>query len=357
MNLVNNSDLQAGFTFYTDKHGYEYVLVVVKGTFTIGPDGTCTPSESPQPLVSADEYYGEPGLSSVRYETDFAPHKPRADVIVIGCAHAADGRSVEKIDVSLEVGPIHKTVRVFGPRAWRGALPWGAVSSSPEPFLTMPLVYERAFGGIDLSEDEGKQLAVELRNPVGVGIRARYRAAVEGTPLPNLESPAHPIRRVTDRPPTASFGFLGRNWQPRSTYAGTYNQDWLDNQYPFLPLDFDDRYFQGAPEDQLCDYFQGGEVITLRNMTPDRVLLARLPSVTVPIRLISTTREEDLDPALDTVVLEPEQRRLMMTWRALTRLKGKASLLRELRVGALSPGRQRALETGKRYIDWSGGRR
>ena len=37
------------------------------------------------------------------------------------------------------------------------------------------------------------------------------------------------------------------------SYAGTYDQNWLDNVFPFLPADFDERYYQAAPEDQQID--------------------------------------------------------------------------------------------------------
>lgn len=40
---------------------------------------------------------------------------------------------------------------------------------------------------------------------------------------------------------------MGRSWQPRLRYAGTYDQHWMDERLPFLPEDFDLRYFQSAP--------------------------------------------------------------------------------------------------------------
>ena len=47
-----------------------------------------------------------------------------------------------------------------------------------------------------------------------------------------------------------SFGPVGRGWHPRLGYAGTYDQNWLDNVFPFLPADFRDDYYQAAPADQ-----------------------------------------------------------------------------------------------------------
>ena len=47
-----------------------------------------------------------------------------------------------------------------------------------------------------------------------------------------------------------ALGPVGRGWRPRLSYAGTYDQHWIDEVFPFLPADFDDRYYQAAPEDQ-----------------------------------------------------------------------------------------------------------
>jgi len=54
--------------------------------------------------------------------------------------------------------------------------------------------------------------------------------------------------------------WLGRrNWEPRYKLAGTYDQKWLDDVFPFLPADFDERYYQAAPEDQQVPWLKGGD--------------------------------------------------------------------------------------------------
>ena len=65
--------------------------------------------------------------------------------------------------------------------------------------------------------------------------------------------------------------------QPRYPYAGTYDQHWIDEVFPFLPADFDDRYYQAAPEDQWIDEPQGGEEVVLVNLTPEGRTSFRLP--------------------------------------------------------------------------------
>ena len=51
----------------------------------------------------------------------------------------------------------------------------------------------------------------------------------------------------------------------------------MKNIFPFLPPDFDDRYFQMAPPDQQIDYPRGGEEVQLVNLTPEGRLGFQLP--------------------------------------------------------------------------------
>src|SRR5215813_3134120 len=111
MNLVRLGPLKSELTVFTDKNGRMCLLAVAKGTFSVQPDGTCMLAEEQQELVYADEFYGEPGISSVQYESDFAFYKPRTDVIVVGHAYATGGGPTRRVDVTLELSTIRKTVR------------------------------------------------------------------------------------------------------------------------------------------------------------------------------------------------------------------------------------------------------
>ncbi|HEX5749511.1 MAG TPA: DUF2169 domain-containing protein [Archangium sp.] len=353
MRLDNLTSLQAGVSIATDKHGYEHVLVVAKGTFDLRDDGTCALAQRQQPLVKADEYHGEPGLSSVRMECDFSLRKPRTDVLLLGHAHAPQGKPVTSMTVGMRVGSLRKALQVFGNRVWERNLLGGLRPCAPEPFLKIPLLYERAFGGIDRSHPDERQHAFENANLLGVGFHSRSHGGISGSALPNLEDPAQLISHPTDKPRPMGLGFISRNWEPRRSYAGTYDQKWLDTRYPFLPLDFDDRYFQGAPEDQTCPYLRGGEQVVLAGVTPEGRLQFSLPEMTVPITLHYRSGAQEVPSIIDTVVLLPDERRCLLVWRSTTRLKGKPTHLFEVQVGT-TPGRQRAKQTGKRYIRWSG---
>jgi hypothetical protein len=116
-------------------------------------------------------------------------------VIVNGHAYSPTGEPVQEVDVILEIGSIKKHIRVVGDRHWRKRV-FRLRPSPPTPFVKMPLVFDRAFGGSDHSHKKPKYHGTELRNPVGVGFHKNTDSkTIRGTPLPNLEHPRHRIRR------------------------------------------------------------------------------------------------------------------------------------------------------------------
>src|SRR5262249_46279287 len=138
-----------------DKDGRPVVVLVVKATYELGPEGVRKLAAEQQPIVEADEYYGDPATSSVRYESDLAIFKPATDVLLIGSAVAPSGQPVRQLDVAMEVGPIRKTIRVFGDRSWQKGLLKDSIGE-PKEFTTMPLTFENAFGGLDKTHADEK---------------------------------------------------------------------------------------------------------------------------------------------------------------------------------------------------------
>ncbi|MCV5264373.1 DUF2169 domain-containing protein, partial [Escherichia coli] len=53
----------------------------------------------------------------------------------------------------------------------------------------------------------------------------------------------------------AGFGPVPPFFEARQTLAGTFDEEWIENRKPMLPLDFDRRFFQSAPADQQCKGF------------------------------------------------------------------------------------------------------
>src|SRR5690242_10966283 len=99
MELLNATGMQAGYTMGLRPDGRELLVVVVKGTFRIPGDGRGPVlAEEQLPLVDADTFTGEPGFSAPVYECDYAPTKPRCDVVLLGSAYAPFGRPVERVE-------------------------------------------------------------------------------------------------------------------------------------------------------------------------------------------------------------------------------------------------------------------
>src|SRR5205085_2596750 len=88
---------------------------VVKGTFDLIENGEARLAEQ-QPLATGDVAW-EDG-KGLRYPSDFAPFKPRCDVMLVG--HVTAHNSVAR--VQLRVGDLTRTMAVIGDRKWeRGA--------------------------------------------------------------------------------------------------------------------------------------------------------------------------------------------------------------------------------------------
>jgi len=203
----NRTPFAAERGWVRDRNGAEIWLVAVKCTFDIGPDGATKVSAEQPPVLRVPEYHGEPGKSSIKYENDLVLTKTTTDVLVVGHGYAPGSNPVTEFDVGFRVGPIQKLLRVFGDREWTGSAP-----SSPLPCVKMPLVYERAYGGIDRKSSRPDQ-DWDWRNPVGTGFAAE-KASLDGVLLPNIEYPGKAMRSWDDRPPPAGFGVIGGHWQP-----------------------------------------------------------------------------------------------------------------------------------------------
>lgn len=306
----NRTPFAAERGWVRDRNGAEVWLVAVKCTFDIKPDGTTTVSEEQPPVLRIPEHHGEPGKSSLKYEADLILTKKTTDIVVVGSAHAPGGRPVTSMDVGFSVGPVQKVLRVSGDRRWKGA-----GISMPEPFVQMPLVYERAFGGVD-GKSANPDRDWEWRNPVGTGyVVSRDNAT--GVALPNVEYPSELVAAATSRPRPAGFGPIACHWQPRVGFAGTYDDAWMKERQPLLPNDFDDRFFQCVPQDQQApNFLRGGEPVSLSGLTPDGPLRFSLPKVFLGFdtRFYDGSRQLHSERKLHSVILEPDYPRVSLVW-------------------------------------------
>ena len=317
LQFKNTTPFAGTILLLPDPDGIDSIYAIVKGTFSIGDAGReIDIADAQVPITYKPEYFGEPDRSSIKVPSDLSLMKPGTDVLLMGHAHAPDGRAVTQMDVSVSVGPVRKTVRVFGDRVWRTGA--GAAISRPAAFDTMPLIWERAFGGVAPVENAGEVWA-EARNPVGVGFHeGRENGPADESWLPNLEDPANLISSWRHQPPPACFAPLAPHWEPRRAYAGTYDETWQQERAPYLPDDFDPLFFQLAPVELIsADHLTGGELVDVSGASRDGALRFRLPIVDLAISYQIGRTTETRTPVLDTILIEPDEARLQLVWRAV----------------------------------------
>jgi hypothetical protein len=353
MQIYNQTRYLAQQTMGMDKTGREYLSLVIKGTFAFPdrPGEVAEVAEDQRPFVMADEYEGAPGFSATLWETDFAFRKARCDVILQGAAYAPGGRPAERVRVGVKVGAWSKQLDVVGQREWRVVGP-AIVATRPFPFTRQPFSYGTAFGGVDRTDPDDKLPPVYAANPVGTGwADPRNHARLSGLPLPNTEAVGEEVTSPYGSHRPMAFGPIGRGWPERLRYAGTYDDHWKDNIFPFLPPDFDDRYYQCAPADQQIDPPPPGTDVVLVNLTPRGREAFRLPETRLPL-MIWRGREICFDgsPLPDTLLLDPEARAAMLVWRIEVRMKRIITEFTEAWVGPPTKAMLRARAEGRGYV-------
>jgi hypothetical protein len=332
MELANGTPFAAERFVEVDKDAAEQLIVVAKGTWMLDDDGKLVLAEEQPPPSPIDEFHGEPDASSIAHEVELGPVKPATEVLVTG--HAVARRpNTRAMDVRVTVGKVRKTVRVFGERHWEKKL--GVVrATDAEPFDRVALVWENAFGGVDETPKE-KHRAGEARNPVGRGFRAKgTQLPVDGELLPSLEDPRDAVGKPGRKGTPACFAPICRHWVPRRDYAGTYDQKWLDEVFPFLPKDFDERFHHAAPPDQIArGYLKGGEPAELIGLTREGKSKFALPSCRPTLSVRLRARTEEVPMVLETVGFDTGERALRVIWKGRMRIHGEFPELRKMTLG------------------------
>lgn len=335
MEIVNSARILLEGHMAVDPQGRRFLVAVAKATYAFPADGgEAVLADLQQPIYTSDIFEGEQGLSTPYFEADTAYRKPSCDVVLKACAHTPDGRAVERLDVAFRVGSCERWAHVVGDRVWRRGIA-GLTPSSPEPFLSMPVTYSRAFGG---TRCDGRSYDAYAANPIGRG----YADASGGTdfvgqPLPNIEAPGAPIDSVRDDHEAVSFGPVGRSWGSRIGYGGTYDQHWKDEIFPLLPPDFDERFFQCALPAQQIPYPEGGEPVLFYQLhaTRPRIQFA-LPAMSLPMVVLDRERQvHKLRPVVDTLSFDVDAERFSVVWRAQHPLRRGVEEIDTLAAGSI----------------------
>lgn len=296
------------FVFYSvDTRDREFGVALLRADFNLGSHGEFTPTKDPAEIAKTDVYIGEPGHSSIYYESDLAPFKPRSDILAHGDAIPLDGQPSSRWVVALRVGPIERSIQVTGPRLWRRRMT-GWTLGPPARTDRVPLRYELAFGGCDATRTYHK-------NPLGRGHIAPTRD--EELLGPQIEDPAIPIESPDGNYDPVGFGPITRSWHPRIGLAGTFDTRWRDERAPRLPLDFSFDHYNCAPGGLVAPSFLVGdeEVVAHGLGRPGRRAF-RLPGLGTAIAGRLRDGREAIAPMfLDTLWIDFSRDLVRLTWR------------------------------------------
>jgi hypothetical protein len=311
LQLVNATPFATERAVHYNERGEHVWVVIVKATYAFHPDGSLELAKVQEPVSTSPEYFGEAGASTLRRDAEVVFAHPGTAVIVNASAHAPEGKPVQQIDVGVSVGPLNRTLRVFGERRWeRGLI--GMRITKPESFTEFPIHYESAFGGRCTGDD-----SVYESNPVGIGYYSDSTHAVEQR-LPNIEDPQLLIHSWKDRPPPAGWAAIPPAWPSRKRLAGTADEEWMRTRAPLVPRDFDPSFFNaGAAGMVTSEPLTGGENVVLVNLSRQPRIRFDLPRVFFNILThVGNQRIRQVEQ-LDRIVIEPEQQQVILVWRSV----------------------------------------
>ena len=313
MEFVNQLPAAALAFRQFDRNGELDCVVSAKATFRHVQDRFLELADEQEPFQWTDQYEDDPHRSSLVRSTDLTPDKPGTDVTFLGNSYAPDARPSKSWIASLQIGPITKSLVAFGKREWRPkvnkskktilGIPKAAETlswelSNAEPARAVPMSWQLAFGG-GLNGKPGSECSEEDEispvNPLGLGCvpnsDLKSARAVPAPQIVMLEDEALDWKKnITP----GGFGPIPPWWPQRNRFAGTYDEKWLDTRHPLLPLDFDRRFWNCAPEDQVAiPYLQAGTQYRLMNLHP-QLPEARgfLPDAQLGVRCQTGDRDE-----------------------------------------------------------------
>jgi len=297
-----------GFSFVK---GQRHAVIMAKAEYELVEGelvlGSAELEDAAKLTLEADDPAGEPDVALVK-SSEQAPTKPKADVLLFGTAYAPGGaeaagvRTLLRVSRSSGEAVIEKEIDVVGDRVWMSDGTRGDIL----PFTSMPMTWERAFGG------PGDKL-----NPAGVGRR--------GDPLPNLERPDRPVESRDAKIEPTCYAAVNPAWKPRCDKLGSYGADYVEKYWPWMPGDFDWSHFNTAPDDQQVEGFLvGDETIEMRHLVEGHETF-RTKLAGDRLRAFVLIRERDgsetfreVELVIDTLTIMPDEKRVSVVWRGQT---------------------------------------
>lgn len=339
------------WSLMSDHQGRRMIGVHFKSTFKLQSDGSCN-YDTPQAPLLIRPIIDLEG-NEVFSESDVYPEKFGVDFVLMASAY---GRGRGSMEASIRLAGRHVRLAVFGERrcSYRG--PGTLTVGQPEPFDTMPLLYDRAYGGIDPTVPDQRPVENILdllehhpgmypRNPIGKGYAVFENAErLDGLELPNIENPAALLRpeRIIVPGPDAWWRqpfpwgceWFDKSWYPRCAYIGVMPETLpIDDRemyevvhrmlespqrerYPDSPDTFDYRIFNAGSPGLLFPSLRGDEAVELVGMSDAGRDVVRLPGRPPEMVVRTGGRPHALVPHVHRILVSLEEGGVSIVWHA-----------------------------------------
>jgi hypothetical protein len=292
-------------TVVWEAHPQRYNLTVAAlGVLRLRPNAEAVYEDPMAFLPAGDDWAGRIARQNLA-----CPHKPRADLVLLGHAYAPPGEEVERVVLRLTLGDYTKALSVTGDRLWRrDAGRWTATQA--RRFAQLSLAPERAL--------------LSAENPVGIdpsAIPVEHRLA-----MPNLEPVGSAFQAVVGPVPAHAPSRTGLLSPSALAWASSFD--------PQLPpgralargpvvegMNF--AYFQIAPADQQLPDIPVGSALVLENCHPVHgVLTSKLPALAPRLTAIDplTGARSTLLLRCDTLWIDGDRGTVDVVFRGLLEL-------------------------------------
>ncbi len=348
-----------------DRKGRQVINVLVKKTYVISHNRKAYLSEIQLGFIEEDEMKPketEPGWYPVS-EMELVPWKVCTDIVVTGDVVAPGQKPVGRMKAGITMGSLKKTVEVFGNRFIEMTSGGSLKFTPPEPFVSMPMSYTLAYGGVDpaVPRNENPKTAgqwleyltlerhpgVYPRNPVGQAyVVNNEKWLLNGRPLPNFEDPANllnPERIVVGNPELwwlqpmpAGLSWFGRSWYPRSAHAGILppfppdEKNIAETKMGLVTPDHvtkirkeplhnypEPLFFNGASPGLGVTRIRGDEIITVSGMDEKGDMVFQLPGDDPHISISFDKKPLEItDKHIHTLWIKKDENIMTMIWSA-----------------------------------------
>ncbi|WP_209405198.1 DUF2169 domain-containing protein [Pseudozobellia sp. WGM2] len=344
--------------------GKPFLSLIVKRTYEINDNGSCSISDKQLPLV-VDLKTNKENDEIVDQDIDLYPFKPFTDIIVKGKARSV--KNTFSFLASVEIAKLKLDLQIQGNRKVYKKENGSYAFSEAESINEIPLEYKYSYGGKDLLAEKpfkekimGKESFKHIldvvdpfegspyrypRNPIGKGfIVEPNNETIETLNLPNIEDPNNLLTSENfickepfkwyRMPVPVCTDWVCPGWFPRIAYFGIYplpngldeniyeiknkwsSKELLKSTNEIKKSQFSFRACNGASLGLQSRYLFGGESCRLTNIHPDRSeFVFRLPQETPKIKVDGRNGKLlRTSPVMHSVIIEPDKKKLSIVW-------------------------------------------